>query len=70
MSEHATLRDAILYFADFEHCRQFMVELRWPDGKVKCPQCGSNLLSRQESGVEVLRHTPKTEIFPEDRDNL
>jgi transposase-like protein len=42
MSEHATLRDAILYFADFEHCRQFMVELRWPDGKVKCPQCGSD----------------------------
>jgi len=41
MSEHATLRDAILYFADFEHCHQFMVELRWPDGKVKCPQCGS-----------------------------
>jgi transposase-like protein len=42
MSEHATLRDAILYFADFEHCRQFMVELRWPDGNVKCPQCGSH----------------------------
>ncbi|MGA1993767.1 MAG: IS1595 family transposase [Bryobacteraceae bacterium] len=42
MSEHATLRDAILYFADFEHCHQFMVELRWPDGKVKCPQCGSD----------------------------
>jgi len=23
-------------------CRQFMVELRWPDGNVKCPQCGSH----------------------------
>jgi transposase-like protein len=42
MREHATLRDAILYFADFEHCRQFMVELRWPDGVVKCPECGSD----------------------------
>jgi transposase-like protein len=41
MSTHATLRDAILYFADFEHCRSFMVELRWPDGKVKCPTCGA-----------------------------
>jgi transposase-like protein len=41
MSEHATLRDAILYFADFEHCKEFMVDLRWPDGKVKCPECGS-----------------------------
>src|SRR6266853_1459648 len=37
-----TLRDAILWFADFEHCRQFMVELRWPDGVVKCPHCGSD----------------------------
>src|SRR6266705_2952841 len=42
MSTHATLRDAIVYFADFEHCKQFMVELRWGvDGKVKCPVCDS-----------------------------
>jgi transposase-like protein len=36
-----TLRDAIIWFADFEHCREFMVELRWPDGKIACPQCQS-----------------------------
>jgi len=36
-----TLQEAIIWFADVEHCRQFMMELRWPDGKVKCPQCGS-----------------------------
>src|ERR1017187_5928142 len=41
MSDHATLRDAIIHFSDFEHCRQFMVDLRWADGKVKCPECGS-----------------------------
>jgi transposase-like protein len=41
MSANATLRDAILYFADYEHCHDFMVSLRWPDGKVKCPVCGS-----------------------------
>src|ERR1022692_2634409 len=41
MDSKITLRDAILYFADFEHCRQFMMELRWPDGVVKCPECGS-----------------------------
>jgi transposase-like protein len=34
-----TLQEAIIYFADFEQCRAFMVELRWPDGKVKCPRC-------------------------------
>jgi transposase-like protein len=40
-----TLRNAILWFADFEHCRQFMVELRWPDGKVACPYCGAEKLT-------------------------
>jgi len=41
MSAHASLRDAIIYFSEFDNCRQFMMELRWPDGKVKCPECGS-----------------------------
>lgn len=36
-----TLQEAILYFSNFENCKQFMMELRWPDGIVKCPQCGS-----------------------------
>lgn len=37
-----TLQDAILYFSDFENCKAFLVSLRWPDGKVCCPQCGSS----------------------------
>ena len=41
MKSQPTLRDAIVYFSEFEHCKEFMTELRWPDGKVKCPQCGS-----------------------------
>jgi len=36
-----TLRDAMIWFADFEHCREFMIALRWPDGVVKCPRCGA-----------------------------
>jgi transposase-like protein len=41
MESKATLRDAILYFSNFENCLRFMTELRWPDGKVKCPACGA-----------------------------
>src|SRR5262245_13633437 len=37
-----TLQEAIQYFADFENCRQYMVDIRWPDGKVTCPRCGSD----------------------------
>jgi transposase-like protein len=40
-----TLRDAIIWFADFDHCREFMTALRWPKGAVKCPQCGSDRLT-------------------------
>jgi transposase-like protein len=36
-----TLQEAIQYFTDFENCRQFMVAIRWPDGKVRCPKCES-----------------------------
>jgi transposase-like protein len=36
-----TLQQAILYFADYQHCHDAMVAVRWPDGVVKCPRCGS-----------------------------
>lgn len=39
--EPKTLQQAIVYFSDYENCHRFMVELRWPDGKVSCPRCGS-----------------------------
>jgi len=34
-----TLQQAITHFADGENCRKFMVFMRWPDGKIKCPHC-------------------------------
>ena len=41
MNEPKTLLEAIKYFSDAENCRRFMVAMRWPDGKVFCPRCGS-----------------------------
>ncbi len=35
-----TLIGAIRYFSDPDICQDFMVSLRWPDGKVTCPTCG------------------------------
>lgn len=34
-----TLLEAVRYFADVDTCREFMMELRWPNG-VTCPTCG------------------------------
>jgi transposase-like protein len=36
-----TLREAIRYFADPDICLEAAKQLRWPDGVVKCPHCGS-----------------------------
>lgn len=35
-----TLVEAIRYFSDLDVCQGFMVSLRWPDGRVTCPNCG------------------------------
>ncbi len=37
-----TLQEAMIFFADAENCRKFMVELRWPNGVVRCPHCNSD----------------------------
>lgn len=39
--EPASLQEAIVYFSNFDNCQRFMIDLRWPDGKVRCPYCGS-----------------------------
>lgn len=35
-----TLIEAIKYFADPKNALDFMVSIRWPDGKACCPDCG------------------------------
>jgi transposase-like protein len=42
MEAPKTLQEAIIYFAEFENCKNFVVnQLRWTDGVVKCPRCNS-----------------------------
>jgi transposase-like protein len=41
MDAPKTLQEAIIHFANFENCKSFMVDMRWSDGVVKCPRCGS-----------------------------
>jgi transposase-like protein len=37
-----TLLDAVKFFGEYENCRRFVVEARWPDGIVRCPTCNSD----------------------------
>ncbi len=48
-----TLQEAILFFAKPENCHEFMAKLRWPDGVVKCPRCGS----------EKVKYLPNAKVF-------
>ncbi len=38
----ATLQEAMVYFANEENAFELVKEMRWPDGKVTCPRCGSD----------------------------
>jgi transposase-like protein len=49
MEKPKTLREAILYFSDYDNCRLFLAALRWNDGKVECPYCGSDKVTYLEN---------------------
>jgi len=40
-AEPKTLQEAIVFFADPENCREYVVPRRWSGGVVTCPTCGS-----------------------------
>jgi transposase-like protein len=41
MAAPTTLQQAILYFSEYANCHAAVLTVRWPDGVVKCPRCGS-----------------------------
>jgi transposase-like protein len=47
--EPKTLQQAILFFADYANCHKAVIEIRWPDGVVKCPHCGSEKVTYLEN---------------------
>jgi transposase-like protein len=44
-----TLQDAIIFFSDYANCHKAVVEIRWPDGVVRCPHCGSEKVTYMEN---------------------
>ncbi|HEY1986582.1 MAG TPA: IS1595 family transposase [Terracidiphilus sp.] len=41
MEAPETLQNAIIYFSDAARCFEYALNLRWPNGVVSCPRCGS-----------------------------
>lgn len=40
MDAPRTLLEAVKYFSVKARCNEFMIAIRWSDGKVRCPHCG------------------------------
>ena len=40
-----TLQEAIIFFSDRQNAVNYVINLRWPDGKVACPTCGSQAVA-------------------------
>jgi transposase-like protein len=56
METPKTLLEALNYFSEYENCRQFMISVRWADGVVRCPRCGSeNVLYMEKSRLYFCR---------------
>ena len=53
MDAPTTLQEAVIHFSNYENCHIFMVNLRWPDGTVRCPSCGS----------EEVAYLPNAKVF-------
>jgi transposase-like protein len=45
MTEPTTLQEGIVYYSDPDNCLRKLASLRWPDGIVICPNCGSKSVS-------------------------
>ena len=56
METPKTLLEAINFFSNYENCRQFMLSVRWADGVVRCPRCGSeSVLYMEKSRLYFCR---------------
>jgi len=49
METPKSLQQAIIYFSKPENVQNFMIAMRWPDGHVLCPRCGSENVTYLEN---------------------
>src|ERR1700684_3124541 len=62
--EPQSLQQAIVYFDNQDNCVRYLAERRWPDGKVVCPNCGSERVSynAERHTWKCSTHHPKREF--------
>jgi transposase-like protein len=53
-----TLIEAVRFFSDPQICHEYMIRLKWPDGRIVCPKCGGDKIGRIASR-QLLRCNSK-----------
>lgn len=46
MSTPKTLIEAVRHFTDLNVCHEYMIGVKWPDGRIVCPKCGGDKIGR------------------------
>lgn len=49
MCQPQTLIEAVKFFSDIDKCNEYMASIKWPDGKIVCPKCGSENVGKIET---------------------
>ena len=59
--EPKSLQEAVVYFSNPDNCVAHLVAQRWPDGVVKCPNCGNENVSLQGAPPDLDLLQPSRE---------
>jgi transposase-like protein len=49
MQEPTTLIEAVRHYSDIDVCNEHLVRIKWPDGIIRCPKCGSENIGKIET---------------------
>jgi transposase-like protein len=44
-----TLLEAVRHFSNLDVCHEYMTKIKWPDGKITCPNCGGENIGQIKS---------------------
>jgi len=52
------IRDIHIRFASEEHCLEYVEQMRWPDGVIRCPICGGDKVKKVRREAESKNKRP------------
>src|ERR1700732_1518291 len=57
------IREVSEKFATDEQCLAYLQQMRWPDGVIRCPECGNKDIKRVDRSLTKRGKTPRKGFF-------